>query len=39
MKLLIDKRTERETTILDEVTKIEIWVSVDKCFRLEFNQF
>ena len=39
MRLLIDKRTERETTILDEVTKIEIWVTNDKCFRLEFNQF
>jgi hypothetical protein len=38
MKLLIDKRTERETTLY-EVTKIEIWVSEDKCFRLEFNQF
>lgn len=39
MRLLIDKRTERETTTLDEVSKIEIWVTNDKCFRLEFNQF
>lgn len=39
MRILIDKRTERETTILDDVTKLEIWVTNDKCFRLDFNQF
>ena len=39
MRVLIDKRTERETIILDDVTKIEIWVTNDKCFRLDFNQF
>jgi hypothetical protein len=39
MRVLIDKKVERETTILDDVTKIEIWVTNDKCFRLDFNQF
>lgn len=41
MRVKID-RYEGEKRVaedLKKVKRIEIWVSEDKCFRLEFNQF
>ena len=38
MRLIIDKHKEQEQ-IITEVKRLEIWVSEDKVFRLEFNNF
>ena len=36
MKILIDKHTEEK---IIEQDRIEIWVSEDKLFKINFNQF
>ena len=36
MKILIDKHTEEK---IIEQDRIEIWVSEDKMFKINFNQF
>ena len=41
MRVEIDRYEGRELIKEDlkEVKRLEIWVSEDKCFRLDFNQF
>jgi hypothetical protein len=41
MRVEIDKYEGRELIkdALKDVKRLEIWVSEDKCFRLDFNQF
>lgn len=39
MKLIIDKHNREQETTLENVKRIEVWVSEDKRFNLFFNQF
>lgn len=38
MRLIVDEHREQET-ILDEVKRLEVWVTNDKKYTLYFNQF
>ena len=38
MRVIIDKRKEDEQT-LENVDKLEIWISDNKCFRISNNGF